>query len=58
MEWLVPVCLFWVLTAIYLGGCPVEVVGGNGFRQVMGVVEIEVEGVGVLRNTLVPAGSS
>ncbi len=37
MEWLVPVCLFWVLTAIYLGGGPVEVVGGNGFRQVMGV---------------------
>ncbi len=39
MEWLVPVCLFWVLTAIYLGGCPVEVVGGNGFRQVMGVFD-------------------
>ena len=39
MEWLVPICLFWVLTALYLGGCPVEVVGGNGFRQVMGVVD-------------------
>ena len=39
MEWLVPICLFWTLAAIYLGGMAVEVVGGNGFRQVMGVVD-------------------
>ena len=39
MEWLVPICLFWTLAALYLGGFPVEVVGGNGFRQVMGVID-------------------
>ncbi len=39
MEWLLPICLFWILTALYLGGFPVEVVGGNGFRQVMGVID-------------------
>ena len=39
MEWLVPICLFWILAALYLGGFPVEVVGGNGFRQVMGVID-------------------
>ncbi len=39
MEWLLPICLFWTLAALYLGGFPVEVVGGNGFRQVMGVID-------------------
>jgi hypothetical protein len=39
MEWLLPICLFWILAALYLGAWPVEVVGGNGFRQVMGVVD-------------------
>jgi F0F1-type ATP synthase membrane subunit a len=39
MEWLVPICLFWTLTALYLGGFPVDVVGGNGFRQVMGLID-------------------
>jgi hypothetical protein len=39
MEWLLPICLFWILAALYLGGWPGEVVGGNGFHQVMGVVD-------------------
>ncbi len=39
MEWLLPICLFWTLAALYLGGFPVDVVGGNGFRQVMGVID-------------------
>ncbi len=39
MEWLLPICLFWILAALYWGGFPVEVVGGNGFRQVMGVID-------------------
>ncbi len=39
MEWLLPICLFWTLIALYLGGFPVDVVGGNGFRQVMGIVD-------------------
>ncbi len=37
MEWLVPICLFWTLIAMYLGGWPVEVFGGGPVRQVMGV---------------------
>ncbi len=39
MEWLLPICLLWILAALYLGGFPVDVVGGNGFRQVMGVID-------------------
>ena len=39
MGWLLPICLFWTLIALYLGGFPVDVVGGNGFRQVMGIVD-------------------
>ena len=36
MEWLVPICLFWTLIAMYLGGWPVEVVGGGAVRQLTG----------------------
>lgn len=38
MEWLVPICLFWTLIALYLGGWPVEVVGGSPVRQLVGIV--------------------
>lgn len=38
MEWLVPLGLFWTLSAIYLGGWSIELVGGGGLRQVLGVV--------------------
>jgi hypothetical protein len=38
MEWLVPICLFWTLAALYLGGWPVEIVGGSGVRQVIGLI--------------------
>lgn len=37
MEWLVPFCLFWTLAAVYLGGFPVEIVGGSGVRQTLGL---------------------
>ena len=37
MEWLVPICLFWTLIALYLGGWPVEVVGGGPVRQLTGM---------------------
>ena len=37
MEWLVPICLFWTLVAMYLGGWPVEVVGGGAVRQLTGI---------------------
>ena len=38
MEWLVPICLFWTLAAVYLGGFPVDIVGGGGVRQTLGLV--------------------
>ena len=38
MTKLLPVMLFWLLIACYLGGWPVDLRGGNGFRQVLGLV--------------------
>lgn len=38
LEWLVPVCFFWLAAAIYLGGMAVDVEGGNGLTQVMGLL--------------------
>ena len=37
--WLVPVCLFPILMAIYLGALRVDLSGGNGLRQVLGVID-------------------
>ena len=39
LEWLVPISMFWILAAIYLGGWPVEIVGGSGVKQVIGLVD-------------------
>lgn len=39
MEWLIPICLFWILAMTFLGGSSVDVDGGSPFRQVMGVVD-------------------
>lgn len=38
LEWLVAVCAFVPLTAIYLGGMKVEPAGGRGIQQVLGLV--------------------
>ncbi|GBD32201.1 hypothetical protein HRbin33_01165 [bacterium HR33] len=38
LEWLIPVCFFWLAAAIYLGGMAVDVEGGNGLRQVLGLL--------------------
>jgi hypothetical protein len=38
MTKLLPLMLFWTLIAIYLGGWSVDLRGGNGFRQVVGLV--------------------
>ena len=35
---LLPVMLFWLLTAIYLGGWAVDLRGGKGLTQVIGLV--------------------
>lgn len=36
VEWLAPVCLFWILVSIYLGGTHIEIRGG-GPRQLLAV---------------------
>ena len=38
MTKLLPVMLFWTLIATYLGGWAVDLRGGNGFRQVAGLI--------------------
>lgn len=38
LEWLVAVCAFVPLTAIYLGGMKVEPAGGRGIQQILGLV--------------------
>jgi hypothetical protein len=38
VDWLVPVCLFALFASIFLGGTQIEPRGGNGFRQVLGLL--------------------
>ncbi len=35
---LLPVMLFWLLIALYIGGWPVDLRGGRGVQQVIGLV--------------------
>ena len=35
---LLPAMLFWNLIALYLGGWPVDLRGGNGVRQILGLL--------------------
>ena len=37
LEWLIAVCAFFPLTAIYLGAMRVEPAGGRGIQQVLGL---------------------
>jgi len=37
VEWLAPIALFWVMTALYLGGFALHIEGGGGGRQLAGV---------------------
>ena len=36
-SWLVPIALFWILSALYLGG-DVSIQGGGGVRQISGLL--------------------
>jgi hypothetical protein len=38
LEWLPAICLFLLLSAIYLGGTRMDVSGGGGGRQVLGLI--------------------
>lgn len=46
---LIPICLFWMTAALYLGGMNVDIVGGNGLRQVVGLLATFVLFVAVWR---------
>lgn len=37
VEWLVPIAVFWMVGAMYLGGAPIRIEGGGGVRQVGGL---------------------
>lgn len=39
VEWLAPIALFWTVAALYLGGFRLEIRGGGGFRQFLGVFD-------------------
>lgn len=38
IEYLVPIGMFWIAAALYLGGMKVEFEGGSGPREVLGLV--------------------
>lgn len=37
VEWLVPVAVFWMAGAMYLGGAPIRIEGGAAVRQLGGL---------------------
>ena len=37
VAWLVPISLYWTLTAVYLGVAPVQIEGGGGVQQILGI---------------------
>ena len=38
LEWLIPVSAYWAASSLYLGGMGVDLRGGNGLKQVLGLV--------------------
>ena len=38
LEWLIPVSLYWIFGALFLGAFPIAIIGGNGLRQVIGLI--------------------
>lgn len=39
IPWVIAISLFWFLSAVYLGGLNVEIEGGGGTRQVIGLID-------------------
>jgi hypothetical protein len=37
LEWMVPVLLFWAVAPLYFGGMAVDIKGGSGLRQMVGL---------------------
>jgi len=38
VVWLVPVSMFWLVAALYLGGFNIDIQGGGGVRQFLGLM--------------------
>ena len=38
VPWLIPIALFWILAALYLGGTAIHIEGGGGGRQIGGLL--------------------
>ena len=38
VQWLAPIALFWTMIAMYLGGFPLKIEGGNGPKHLLGLV--------------------
>ena len=38
LEWLIPIGLFWIIAAIYLGGYPLEFENGSGPKEILGLL--------------------
>jgi len=38
VAWLVPVALFWTLSALWLGGAALRIEGGRGIQQLLGLL--------------------
>lgn len=38
IPWLIPISLYWTLAAVYLGGSPLEIEGGGGGQQILGLL--------------------
>lgn len=38
IHWLIPVSMFWLIAALYLGGFDLEIEGGGGLRQFLGLI--------------------
>jgi hypothetical protein len=49
LGWLAAFCLFWVVASLYLGGLDVELEGGGGFRQFLGLLVMNLLFLGVWR---------
>ena len=37
VSWLVPISVFWIVAALYLGGAAIRIEGGGGPRQLSGL---------------------
>jgi hypothetical protein len=47
LAWLVPIAVFWSLAALYLGGAAINIKGGGGGRQTLGLLLLFASYLGV-----------